>query len=112
MLCCSSSLGPSRIKLEAYPLNRNGNPPQRRSDCDRLWCHVGRRSGSTQLQVNVDAISYNTCNQQYGGDIINELMLCAGKTGGGRTVARATRAVQFQCGWRAGWCGELGYWLC
>jgi trypsin len=42
-------------------------------------------NGSSQLkQVNVDAIAYNTCNQQYGGGIVDAIMLCAGVTGGGK----------------------------
>jgi trypsin len=42
-------------------------------------------NGSNQLkQVNVDAIAYNTCNQKYGGGIIDAIMLCAGVTGGGK----------------------------
>jgi hypothetical protein len=61
--------------------------------------------------VNVDAISYNTCNQQYGGDIINELMLCAGKTGGGRTVPGRLGRSNFNAdGEQVG--VVLGYWLC
>jgi trypsin len=77
----------SNPNLKPVPLNRNGSNP---APSDVLTV-IGfgatseNGNGSNQLkQVNVDAISYNTCNQQYGGDIINELMLCAGVTGGGK----------------------------
>jgi trypsin len=41
--------------------------------------------GSNQLkQVNVDAIAFSTCNQKYGGGIVDAIMLCAGVTGGGK----------------------------
>jgi trypsin len=77
----------SNSNLKPVPLNRNSNNP---APSDVLTVigfgatSEGGNGSNQLLQVNVDAISFNTCNQQYGGDIINELMLCAGKTGGGK----------------------------
>jgi hypothetical protein len=71
-----------------------------------------RKTDRTQLkQVNVDAISYNTCNQQYGGDIINELMLCVERPVAVQLPGRLGRSNFNADGEQVG-AGELGYWLC
>jgi hypothetical protein len=93
--CRSSSL--SRIKRK--PAERNGsNPaPQRRSDCDRLLVPGRKTEDGKPVEASErrrDCLE-STCNQRYGGDIIDPIMLCAGVTGVSRTVARAARAVNF-----------------
>jgi trypsin len=41
--------------------------------------------GSSRLkEVNVNYIDYETCNNLYGGDIVDSVMLCAGVPGGGK----------------------------
>lgn len=34
--------------------------------------------------MNVNYIDYETCNNLYGGDIVDSVMLCAGDPGGGK----------------------------
>jgi trypsin len=42
-------------------------------------------NGSSRLkEVNVNYIDYETCNDLYGGDIVDSVMLCAGVPGGGK----------------------------
>jgi trypsin len=41
--------------------------------------------GSSRLQeVNLNSIDYETCDDLYGGDIVDSVMLCAGVPGGGK----------------------------
>lgn len=45
----------------------------------------GDSFGSTTLQeVTVNAVSHDTCNAQYNGEIVEDIMLCAGVPGGGK----------------------------
>jgi trypsin len=41
----------------------------------------GGFDGSTYLQeVDINAVRHTTCNTQYDGEIVEEIMLCAGKS--------------------------------
>jgi hypothetical protein len=93
--CCSNQTEACRFEQK--------QPPQRRSDCDRLWCHVGRRADRTKLNTRY-------CNTTRYGGVLSTSSCCVPErpVAAGRLPGRLGRS-NFQCGWRAGWCGELGY---
>jgi hypothetical protein len=80
MTLCCLQVRSSRIQLEASVQQRSNPAP---SDVlHQIGFGATPEDNRINQFVNVDAISYNTCNQQYGGDIINELYAAsAGKIG-------------------------------
>jgi hypothetical protein len=68
-------------------LNQEFNDPATNADLKVIGYGALSEGGgaSTKLQeVTVKKIAFNTCNQQYGGDIIDSIMICAGVSGGGK----------------------------
>jgi trypsin len=80
----------SPVDTNTYPtieLNNDNSVPQ----VDQLLTVIGfgatseGGSGSTALQqVEVPVDSHEVCNEQYGGNIVQEVMFCAGFTSGGK----------------------------
>jgi len=69
------------------PLNQEFDNPATNADLTVIGYGLLSEDGGTpnKLQeVTVKKVAFNTCNQQYGGDIIDSIMICAGVSGGGK----------------------------
>jgi trypsin len=70
------------------PLNQELDNPATNADLTVIGYGVlseGGYGAPDKLQeVTVKKVAFNTCNQQYGGDIIDSIMICAGVSGGGK----------------------------